>query len=287
MGSASHNTLGLGMGALRCIGKKGCIETFPISQIKRVRLVQRADGYDGQFAVQAERKIAHKPAGKQVGIDGGLKAFYTASDGPRLPIPGFCARQKPNSSACIGASPAKPGVPRTADERSNAWQKARLRASRQRKDCAVKAASALCTSRDVIASEDLKIASLVKNHRLAKSISDASWGLFLSWVRYYGTLHGIPVLAVSPRSTTQECSGCDFRVKKTRSQRTHLCPQCGLVLDRDWNAALNIRLSALAWGAAHRTAGQAETGTASAARNASGQTTAGRRGKPRSGKVAG
>ena len=60
--------------------------------------------------------------------------------------------------------------------------------SRQRKDFAVKAASALVKSSDLIAYEDLKIANLVKNHHLAKSISDASWGLFLAWVRYYGQL---------------------------------------------------------------------------------------------------
>jgi putative transposase len=123
----------------------------------------------------------------------------------------------------------------------------------------------------VIAYEDLQITSLVKNHHLAKSISDASWGLFLAWVRYYGTLHGIPVIAVSPRYTTQDCSGCSFRVKKTLSMRTHVCPHCGLVLDRDYNAALNILAAALAVVAHHRTAGQVGTGSGSPEQIASGQ----------------
>ena len=125
----------------------------------------------------------------------------------------------------------------------------------------------LVKSSDLIAYEDLKIANLVKHHQLAKSISDASWGLFLSWVRYYGGLHGIPVIAVPPRFTSQDCSGCGYRVRKALSMRTHICPNCGLVLDRNHNAALNILELAL------RTAGQAETGTASAVRNASGQGT--------------
>ena len=98
-------------------------------------------------------------------------------------------------------------------------------------------------SNDLIAYEDLKIANLVKNHHLAKSISDASWGLFLSWVRYYGGLHGIPVMAVSPASPRKTVAGCGYRVKKTLSMRTHMCPSCGLVLDRDQNAALNILLA--------------------------------------------
>jgi putative transposase len=130
----------------------------------------------------------------------------------------------------------------------------------------------LVKSSDLIAFEDLKIAHLVKNRRLAKSISDASWGLFLSWVRYYGGLHGIPIIAVSPRFTTQDCSGCGFRVQKSLSVRTHICPNCGLVLDRDWNAAVNILMAGVSWLAAHRTAGLAETGAVSAARNTSGQT---------------
>src|SRR5215472_4486487 len=99
-------------------------------------------------------------------------------------------------------------------------------------------------------------------------------GYFSPHVRYYGGLHGIPVIAVSPRYTTQDCSGCSFRVQKTLSMRTHVCPECGLVLDRDWNAALNILEAALEELAAHnRTAGQVETGRSSERRNASGQTT--------------
>jgi transposase len=65
-------------------------------------------------------------------------------------------------------------------------------------------------------------------------------------VKYYGILHGIPVLAVVPAWTSQECSGCHRIVKKCLSVRTHICPGCGLVLDRDYNAALNILITALA-----------------------------------------
>ena len=79
-------------------------------------------------------------------------------------------------------------------------------------------------SSDFLAYEDLKIASLVKNHRLAKSISDASWGLFLSWVRYYGRLHGIPVVAVSPATRRRIAAGCGFRVKKTLSHADPYVP---------------------------------------------------------------
>jgi transposase len=64
-------------------------------------------------------------------------------------------------------------------------------------------------------------------------------------VKVYGELHDVPVIAVAPQFTTQECSGCGKRVYKALSQRTHVCPHCGLVLDRDHNAALNILAAAL------------------------------------------
>jgi putative transposase len=266
-------TDGHSLGALRLIGsKKRNVATFPIKQIKRVRLVKRADGYYVQFAVQAERKIAHVPTGKQVGIDVGLKAFYTDSDGTTVANPRYLRKAEKRLKRLHRRVSRKVKQSKNRKKAIKRLAKGYLQVSRRRKDFAAKAASALCTSSDVIAYEDLKISNMVKNHRLAKSISDASWGLFLSWVRYYGQLHGIPIVAVPPRFTTQECSGCGFRVQKSLSMRTHLCPACGLVLDRDWNAALNILMVGLAPLATHRTAGQAETGAVSAARNASGQT---------------
>ena len=82
-------TDGNGIGTVRLIGKKGKIETYPITQIKRVRLVKRADGYYVQFAVKTNRTLPHEPTGKQVGIDVGLKAFYTDSDGKTVDNPRY------------------------------------------------------------------------------------------------------------------------------------------------------------------------------------------------------
>jgi len=92
----------------------------------------------------------------------------------------------------------------------------------------------------LIAREDLQVRNLVRNRHLAKSISDASWARFRHWVEYYGQLHGIPVIAVPPQYTSEACSRCGRRVYKSLSVRTPVCPRCGLVLDRDHNAARNI-----------------------------------------------
>ncbi len=279
-------TDGMGIGTLRMIGthpkrkQARPIATFPSGQIKRVRLLKRADGYYVQFAVKAERTLAHEPTGKQAGIDVGLKSFYTDSEGSTVANPRYLRKaEKKLKRLHRRVSKKKKGGKNRLKARKR-LAKGYLKVSRQRKDFAAKAARALILSRDMVAYEDLQIAHLVKNHKLAKSISDASWGLFLSWVRYYGQIAHVPVVAVSPRFTTQDCSGCGYRVQKSLSMRTHVCPQCGLILDRDWNAALNILLAGLAWLAKHpasawqsRTAGQAGTGSGSPEPNASGQTT--------------
>jgi putative transposase len=87
----------------------------------------------------------------------------------------------------------------------------------------------------------LRVANLVKNHHLAKSISDAGWAAFRTILEGKAAYAGRRVVAVPPAYTSQDCSGCGERVLKSPSVRTLVCPRCGLVLDRDENAALNIR----------------------------------------------
>jgi len=100
------------------------------------------------------------------------------------------------------------------------------------------------SARDFFDWVHLQIRHMVKNRHLAKSIHDAGWGHFKRWVRYDGQVYGVPVIAVEPQYTTQNCSRCGTQVKKSLSVRTHLCPGCGLVLDRDENAARNILVKA-------------------------------------------
>jgi putative transposase len=262
-------TDGHGIGTLRLIGTRS-IATFPVTHIQCVRLLKRADGYYVQFVVQADRQAPHAPTGSQVGIDMGLKSFYTDSDGGAAPNPRFLRKAETKlkrlhrrvSVKKKGSANRKKAIKRLA--------KAHLKVSRQRQDFAAKTARTLIVSHDLIAYEDLQIRNMVHNHHLAKSISDAAWARFLSWLRYYGQIASVPVIAVPPAFTTQDCYGCGERVWKSLSVRTHVCPRCGVVLDRDQNAALNILALALT-----RTAGQAETGSLRVA-NASGQGTSGK-----------
>ena len=115
-----------------------------------------------------------------------------------------------------------------------------MKVQRQRKDWAVKLARCVVHSNDVVVYEDLKIQNMVKNHHLAKSISDASWYQFTQWLDYFGKIWGKTVIAVIPNYTSQDCSNCGHRVKKSLSTRTHQCPKCKTEICRDTNAALNI-----------------------------------------------
>jgi putative transposase len=90
----------------------------------------------------------------------------------------------------------------------------------------------------------LRIKNLAKNHCLAKSINDAGWYQFRKWLEYFGVKFGRITVAVNPAYTSGACSNCGAVVKKSLSMRTHACG-CGFVLDRDWNAALNILKLAL------------------------------------------
>ena len=239
-------TDGCGIGTLRLVGnKRQLIEAFPIGQIKRVRIVRRADEYYCQFGVEAIRQVIHEPSGEPVGIDLGLRSYYTASDGKTRENPRYHRKAEKQLKRLHRRLSRKQKHSQNRKKARKALAKGYLKVQRQREDFARKEANALVSSHDLIAVEHLQIRNMVRNRHLAKSIHDAGWGTFLRWVKHYAGVHGIPVLAVEPHFTSQACSRCGCLVRKSLSMRTHVCPGCGLVLDRDHNATLNILLKAL------------------------------------------
>ncbi len=213
-------------------------------QISRVRVIRRANGYYAQFLIDWDRREEHEFQGKMIGIDLGIKEFYTDSDGNTVENYRYL-RKSERRLKRLQRRVSKKQV--KGKKQSNRYHKARkalakqhLKVSRQREDKARIDALALVRSNDLIVYEDLKIRNMVKNHHLAKSIYDASWYQFTQWLQYFSKVHGVIVIAVPPHNTTVDCSCCDAKVKKTLSTRTHRCNKCGTVLDRDHNAAKNI-----------------------------------------------
>ena len=220
---------------------------YPLDQIKRVRIVKRADGYYVQFCINLDvREYAKplEPTKKCVGLDVGLKVFYANSDGETVEIPQYYrkAEKRLNRLNRKKSKKFRKGQPQ-----SNNYQKARkryarkhLRISRQRRGFVEKEALRVIKSNDFIAQVNLNIQGMVKNSKLAKSINDVAWSTFRQWLEYFGFKYGKVTVAVAPHNTSQNCSNCGQKVPKSLSTRTHICPHCGYVEDRDINAAINI-----------------------------------------------
>ncbi len=260
-----------GIGRLKLVGSRD-IYFYNHKDIKRVRLVRRADGYYAQFCISVDVKIDLLPTLKCVGLDVGLKYFYADSNGHTEPIPQFYRKAE---KALNKANRKKSKKFRKGQKQSHNYHKARkryarkhLRVSRQRTEQAKRIALRIIQSNDLIAYEDLNVKGMVRNHRLAKSIADAGWSLFRQWLEYFGTKYGKATVAVPPHYTSVECSRCGHHVPKTLSTRTHKCSLCGLELDRDINAAINILLKAL------RTVGHTGTWQVDNLLNAWGENTA-------------
>jgi putative transposase len=252
-------TDGFEIGELRLIGTYD-LAFYDESQIKRVRIVRRADGYYVQFCIQAEVSIESVPTHATVGLDLGIKYFLATSNGAFVGSPKFYRKTEKQLNRANRKKSKK--FRKGVKPQSRNYHKARkryalkhLRVSRQRTEWLKKQALRLCQSNDLIAYEDLNVKGLAKNRRLAKSISDSGWSTFRRWLEYFAGKYGKIAIAVPAHYTSQDCSSCDTRVKKALSTRTHVCPSCGYVEDRDINAALNILKLGLS------TAGHAETST--------------------------
>lgn len=192
--------------------------------------------------------LLRRNAGGMVGIDVGLKEFYTDSNGNAVDNPRVLrrlsrklAREQRNLSR---------KMPKSANR-----SKARIRVARVherianiRKDFLHKTSTALVRQNQTIAIEHLKIKNMMRNHRLAKAISDASWSEFFRQLAYKAVLHGTEIWKVDTfYPSSQTCSRCGHRHQETKnlSVREWTCPECGTHHDRDENAAKNILRKAL------------------------------------------
>lgn len=232
-------TDGFKIGRLKLLGSRD-LNFYQLSQIKRVRIICRADGYYAQFCIDIERREKLEATQTTIGLDVGLNHFYTDSNGQVVENPRFLRKSEGHLKKLQRkVSKCKKGSANRLKAIKGLKRKY-LQVSRQRKDFVVKAARCVVKSNDLIVYEDLQVKNMIKNHKLAKSISDVGWFMFRSWVEYFGRVFDKVTVAVPAQYTSQNCSTCGSLVKKSLSDRTHQCTHCGTVLDRDHNAALNI-----------------------------------------------
>lgn len=209
-------------------------------------------------------------AGGIIGIDLGIKDFYIGSDGIKCDNPKYFAKSakrlakeqrklsKKIETHIVGYKIVKgyrcPIYDRTLSECKNI-QKQRIKVARiqehtanQRNDFLQKQSTRLVSENQVICLEDLSVKNMVRNHKLARSISDVSWSRFVSMLKYKSQIYGTEIIKV-PKfyASSQLCSCCGYKnpAVKNLAVRQWTCPNCKVVHDRDINAATNIRSKGL------------------------------------------
>ncbi len=180
-------------------------------------------------------------AGSAIGIDVGLNSFAVTSDGEHIDNPRFFRKEE---KALAKAQRKWDKVKKTKSPQREKCRKtvARVheRIRNKRHNFVHQEARKMVNRHGFIAAEKLDVQDMQQNRRLSKSISDAAWSMFRHCLQYKAEEAGIGFKPVNPKYTSQDCSACGHREKKSLSQRVHHCKKCGYTTDRDHNAAINI-----------------------------------------------
>ncbi len=207
--------------------------------IKRVTVIRDIDQWFVALLVEEAHSVVQSGDGK-VGVDMGISNIVALSDGTLIGNPRFLSSSVGRiKSLQRRLSRKKKGSSNREKAKlslSKSWRKVR----RRRDDFAHKLSHQLTQENKVIVFEDLRIANMVKNNSLASAIMDSAWGKLRQFTAYKAERRGGRVILVNPSGTSQKCSACGEPVPKELSERVHDCPKCGLVMDRDVNAARNI-----------------------------------------------
>lgn len=208
-------------------------------KIKTAIIKRKADKWFVCFSIEQDPQPQPKTR-ESIGLDMGLLHLVITSDGEFFDAPKYLRKSERRLriiQRCVARR--KKGSNRR-NKAVSKLQRCHDYIANQRRDTAHKISRKLIDRYDLIAVEDLNVSGMVKNHSLAKSISDAAWSTFQDILISKAENAGKMVVKVDPKYTSQECSGCGEIVKKDLSVRVHSCPHCGLELDRDINAAKNI-----------------------------------------------
>jgi putative transposase len=227
------------IGELKLLGKWD-IHQYDQKLIKRVRIVKKSNNYFVQFCVAINAKKESRTSDGEIGLDVGLEYFYSDSNGHHEENPRFLRKAENNIKRVQRKIFTKKKGSINRRKARTRYSTKHLRISNQRKEHAKRLARNVCKANALIGYENLNVKGMVKNHKLTKSISDASWSSFLGWIDYFADKFESIAIAVPPHYTSQKCSNCGEIVKKSLSTRTHKCNSCGTVLQRDVNAAINI-----------------------------------------------
>ena len=208
--------------------------------IKTVRIVCKAGCWYACFACEVADKPERPKTGCYVGIDVGITALLTTSDGEKVDNPKFYrAAQKKLRVVQRSLSRKKKGG-KNQRKALRVVQRQQEHVANQRRDLLHKLSYTLVRYYDGVALEDLSIRNMVRNHHLSKSILDSGWGMFKQYLTYKAASAGREICLVNPAYTSKCCSNCGAMFQNFDLSTRWVKCECGLSLDRDHNAAINI-----------------------------------------------
>nr|WP_287584876.1 RNA-guided endonuclease TnpB family protein [Candidatus Borrarchaeum sp.] len=175
-----------------------------------------------------------------IGLDVGLKSLLTLHTGETIDNPRWLRHSEKKVAKEQRRKDRKVKGSNNRHKQNRKVAQVHRKIRHQRKDFHHKLSRKLVDSYDLIVYENLRITNMVKNHHLAKSISDAGWRQLMRFTEYKAEEAGTLVEYVNAYNTTQLCSRCGQLVPKTLATRIHRCPYCGLVLARDHNSAITV-----------------------------------------------
>ena len=209
--------------------------------VKTVCIRRSATGkWYAAFSCEVESKPS--PAlDSMVGVDVGLESFATLSTGERIENPRFFRQEERALARAQRLLSRETKGTAKRRKRRKVVGRVHERVSNRRRNFAHQHSRKIVNRFQVICVEDLQVNRMVHNHCLAKSIQDAAWSQFAACLSYKAENAGRSFVAVNPAYTSQTCSRCGHRQAMPLGERVYSCPCCGLCLDRDQNASLNIR----------------------------------------------
>ncbi len=211
------------------------------AKINSVTVKERAGRWFVSIQVEEQIAVAENQ-GPAIGLDLGLKAFVVGSDGSSLEAPKPLLRSLRRLQRLSRRHSHKQKGSMNRRKSAKRLAKLHYRISCQRADFLHKATSDLTKTKSVIVVEDLNVGGMLKNHCLSRSISDAGWSEFVRQLEYKASWNGGSVVKAGRfYPSTKTCSACGMvKDEMLLSERTYHCDGCGLVLDRDVNAARNL-----------------------------------------------
>jgi putative transposase len=230
-----------GVLCLSKIGDVRVVQHRPVEgQVKTLTVTRgRAGKWYAVFASEVEAKPIRNrlPA---VGVDLGLSSLVALSDGATIEAPRSYRGAEERLRRAQRSLSRKTRGSRNREKARRRLASACERVADRRRDFAYKTARMIVDRYVRVYVENLNVQGMMRNRRLSKSLSDAGWGMLRNALTYMAERSEGVTAFVSPRGTSQTCSGCGAYVEKDLSVRVHRCPECGLTIDRDVNAALNV-----------------------------------------------